>query len=371
MEKDIALQEFEPLPFWKEALLPKEELADYYRDKRQHDYINNIELNLKWREKIHPILLELISLNRKYIDKQTLTIIGDKRKETNKPIIFAITHIGKFDYQIVSEAIRDHQIPFSGDPETMYRTLDGLFLNLNGIVYCDTESKTDRHIAKETSQEMILKKNKNLAIYPEGVWNVTTDLLVLPLFPGIIDMAKETDAEIVPVAVEQYGKDFIVNIGENMVVQSDKDNKEVLRDTLATLKWKIMESRSKFTKEDCVYEEKRENLGDYEEEKEKFINERLNEWVNPKTGEPYYNAKIISERTFKEKNKETGLRIDLPDDAFDYFNNLKLNKNNAFMFRNDLSLPNDIQRKIKERIREEIESENYFLEDTLTDNRTK
>lgn len=78
-------------------------------------------------------------------------------------------------------------------------------LALNGLVYCDTESKSDRKIAKE-----VLKNNKNLLIYPEGVWNLTPNLLSLPLFPGIIDIAKDTGADIVPIAAEQYDKDFLL-----------------------------------------------------------------------------------------------------------------------------------------------------------------
>ena len=110
---------------------------------------------------MHPILLQLIKLNRKYILKQNLTIINDKRIQTDKPVIYAITHIGVYDYQIVSEAIREHQYPFAGDPETLYRSSDGVVLALNGLIYCDTNSKEDRHIALETSKQL-LKNNENL-----------------------------------------------------------------------------------------------------------------------------------------------------------------------------------------------------------------
>ena len=55
----------------------------------------------------------------------------------------------------------------------------------------------------------LLNQGKNLLIYPEGVWNVTSNLLMLPLFPGIIEMAKETGCDIVPVAIERYDKELI------------------------------------------------------------------------------------------------------------------------------------------------------------------
>lgn len=340
--------DFKPLPFWKELLMKEEELPNYYRQKREYEYENNLILNgMKWRKKLHPILLSIMKFDRKFINKQTLSIIKDERIETNAPVIYAITHIGMYDYQIVSEAIKKHQYPFAGDPETMYRSGDGFVLALNGIVYCDTESKVDRKIAKETAKE-VLNRNTDLLIYPEGVWNITPNLLSLPLFPGVIDIAMETGADIVPVAVEQYSKDFYVNIGKNIKVTPNSNTKyqktsndyidqkkEELRTSLATLKWEIFEK---------IPVQKRENLKSYEEEYENFVNTRLNEWINPKTKEPYYNEELIKHRTYKIKN------VNFSEEVFSYMGNLKLNKNNAFIFRKDNSLPIKIQEELEKKI---------------------
>lgn len=352
----------------EEMLIKKEDLPEYYRLKRKYNYDNKKLVNgTWWRDMLHPILIKLISLNRRFIDKQQLTIINDARtnkneksfiqrvfpfikNSKNKPVIYAITHIDKFDYQVVSEAIKEHQYPFAGDPETMYRTLDGTFLELNGIIYCDTESKEDRHIAKETAIEM-LKQGHNLLIYPEGVWNLTSNLLMLPLFPGIIEMAKETGCDIVPVAIERYDKEYKVNIGSEFDVNNYLKNgltedeiRIKLRDEMATLKWDIMQTIPKLsTAEDCYYNTVRSELGKYDEELEKFQTERLKEWSNPKTGEPYYNKDIVKQRTYKEKDAYTGLRVSLPEDAFSYMKKIKLNNNNLFMFKKDLSLPKNNQ----------------------------
>ncbi len=177
---------FKPLPFWRELLIPSKELPAYYKSKREYEYKNNSILKgMKWREKIHPILLSIMKFDRKYINKQTLNILNDKSIETDKPVIYAVTHIGVYDYQIVSEAIGTHQYPFAGDPETIYRSFDGVVLALNGLVYCDTESKSDRKIAKETAKD-VLKNNKNLLIYPEGVWNLTPNLLSCHYFQELL-----------------------------------------------------------------------------------------------------------------------------------------------------------------------------------------
>lgn len=361
--------EFKPFSKLEELFVEKEYLADYYRLKREYEYNNGKSLvkGTKWRSALHPILMKLFSLNRKFIDNQDFTIINDFRKkekltqklkrvllnEKKKPVIYAITHIDKFDFQIVSEAIKDHQYPFAGDPETMYRQFDGLILGLNGVIYCDTESKTDRKIAKETAIET-LQKGENLLIYPEGVWNVTSNLLMLPLFPGIIEMAKETDCDIVPVAIERYDKNYVINIGSEFSVNKqlkmglDEDEVKMnLRDEMATLKWDIMQSLPKKRSAiEYYYNTRRSELGAFEEELEKFQSERLNEWINPETKEPYYNVEKIMSRTYKEKDKSTGIRVDIPEVAFAYMEKVKLHKNNIFMFANNESVPTKFQRSL-------------------------
>ena len=366
--------EFKPFNKIEELLLKKEYLPDYYRLKREYDYNRGkIVKGLMWRDLFHLTLVKLVNLNRRFVDKQELTILNDGRKnkktssrfyravtgKKQKPVIYAITHIDKYDYQIVSEALKNHQYPFAGDPETMYRNFDGLVLGLNGVILCDTGDKTDRKIAKETAVE-ILNKGENLLIYPEGVWNVTSNLLMLPLFPGIIQMAKETDCDIVPVAIERYGKEYIVNIGCEFSVKekikqglSDDEIKENLRDEMATLRWAIMESlpKSKSATE-IYYNTQRSEMGTYEEELDRFQSERLNEWVNPKTKEPYYNSEIVRQRTYKDKDKYTGLRVDVPETAFAYMEKAKLHKNNIFMFSNmfskDESLPTAYQQALED-----------------------
>lgn len=339
---------FKPLPFWKELFLKKEELPDYYRLKRKylHEHGKSIS-GMKWRELIHPVMLSIMTIDTKIFSRQTMEIIRDDRMKTEKPKIYAITHMGMDDYQVISEAIKEHQIPLSADPERMYRTLDGKVLDLNGIIYCDTDDKEDRGISQSTAIEL-LKSGKNLLIYPEGVWNITPNLLMLPIFPGIIRMAKETGAEIIPCAIEQYEKHFIVSIGKNFTIEDKKYNneeeekkyieekKQELRDIMATLKWEVISKRP---------QEKRKDIGDYETYNRNFKDERLNEWHDPKTSIPYYNDEIVEKRTFRVKN------ITFSKDAFNYFGKIKLNRNNAFLFRKDPSMPKnaeeDKERKLK------------------------
>ena len=94
-----------------------------------------------------------------------------------------------------------------------------------------------------------LKNGANIMWFPEGTWNISPNLLVLPMRYGIIEVALEANVPIVPVALEYDldNKIYYINIGKNFYANkySNKiDAITVLRDTLATLKWEIFESLS-------------------------------------------------------------------------------------------------------------------------------
>lgn len=83
-------------------------------------------------------------------------------------------------------------------------------------------------------------------IFPEGAWNISVNQPVMGLFTGTADIAIQSKAQIVPVALECYGKDMYVAIGKNIEVAGAWEDKHLLtnhlRDSLATLKWRIFES---------------------------------------------------------------------------------------------------------------------------------
>lgn len=225
--------------------LSLDELKKYYVELRKYEYENSVPLKgIKLRQKIHKLLLNIIKIDRA-LTKEKLIIVDDKREKTDKPIIYACTHIGGNDIQRTFEAINDHAYLFLGDPEGLYKDISGLLLYLNGVICLETGIKNDRYIAKQRAVEL-LKNGGDLLIYPEGAWNITENLPVMKLYSGTIKMAIETHAEIIPIAIEQYDDIFFINIGKNIKVNSNDSVKEQnfhLRDVLATLKWEIWEGR--------------------------------------------------------------------------------------------------------------------------------
>ena len=263
-------------------------LKKYYslREKDERSVFGR--LSLFQRQKLHRYILAIYKV-KNLLCGFRCELIRDEREFTDRPIIFAVTHVGKFDIEVVSEAVKEHYYLLSGDYEHLQGTIENLFLNLNGVIYFNERVKEER---KGVLERMVkhLSAGGNLMYFPEGTWNLTPNLPVLPCYWGIIETARQGNAVIIPVAAEQYGKRFVVNIGRNFdanqyggsVEEKAKAITE-LRDILATLKWEIWESEpsQKRSQVDCK---------DWDE----YVNERLKEW-------PYFNREYIAEMTYQPK----------------------------------------------------------------------
>lgn len=239
-----------------------EELSKYYMQQRKWKFEKGVALkNIELRNKIHKLLVFIIKIDR-LLAKEGLEVINDDRIKTDKPKIFTCTHIGGNDIQRTFEAIKDPAYLFLGDPKGVYRDVSGLLLYLNGMIALETSDKEDRRIAKIRSIEL-LNNGGNLLIYPEGAWNITQNLPVMKLYDGASSMALETGADIIPVAIEQYENNFFVSIGENILTSQlsgieIKELTSLIRNKMATEKWKILENNGIV---------KRENVACYELEK--------------------------------------------------------------------------------------------------------
>lgn len=247
-EKPLSQEEtFVKKNFFELRKMSIEKISEYYKRYRQYQFENGMELkNTKIREKIHSFLVSLIKIDR-FISGEKINIISKENTKTKRPIIFACTHIGGNDVQRVFEAIKDPAYLFLGDPKELYKDFSGFLLKLNGVICIETNDKMDRMFGKERALEL-LNKNGNLLIFPEGAWNISPNQPVMDLYNGTVDLAKKANAEIVPVAIEQYNNNFYVSLGKNITPEqlAPLDINEaniLLRDFLATEKWRIFETQ--------------------------------------------------------------------------------------------------------------------------------
>lgn len=271
----------------------RKKITQYKQKKAKILTLDKPIKGVKFHRMIHPLLMFLLRVKSK-ICGLTYEFINDKRLDvkSGKTVIYAITHIGKFDYEMLIEACDIFAYPFAGDWELMYATVDDYFLRANGVLWVDTSDKEDR----QNSFKFMLKALKQgipMLIYPEGIWNLTANLPMMKIFPGAVQAAKECNVPIIPIAIEQSGKHFLLNVGEEMDFADTEESVAVqtLRDTLATLKWEIWEYLPK---------EKRFDIPiDYHE---KFVEERLAECAG-------FTKELVEGRMFRDKTDREILAI--------------------------------------------------------------
>jgi len=303
------------------ALSPGEmmEKEEYIRRRRIYESSRICNMSHNIRLILHPILLIAISVMNKLNGFKYTMLFNSKVPTTDKPIIFSITHIGKHDIEICSQALKKHYYLLSGDFENLHGTFEGTFLELNGIIYLNKYDKEDKIRSKDASVE-ILKKGGNIMWFPEGIWNLSPNQPVLPLPFGIIEVALRANAAIVPVAIEQYGKNFLIHIGdifdvEKYAEQYSEDIKvklhaiSDLRDIMASLKYKIWEYMGAIDRSTIP-----------EDYFGKFVEERLSEWHG-------FTYADVRAREFCPKN------ITAPETVFAPLERLLPKRENAFLFR--------------------------------------
>lgn len=298
----------------KVLTLPQKEAEEYCRSRRYERYEKKgaYAEHILFHNMLHHVLVYVLKLQR-VLKKQKIIFVGDQRGKTDRPVIFAGTHIGGDDIETAFEALKKPCWLLLGDPKEIYRNGAGLMLDLNGVVCFDTAHKRDRQIAKERCIAL-LKKGGNLLMFPEGAWNISPNQPVMHLFPGAVEMARECGAEIVPFAIGRNGKTYYVNIGGAISVEKDNpaDKYELtaaLRDTLATLKWEIIETVPPLRRSEIP--------DDYGQ---KYLKEVMGTQVAT-----YYVQDVLNTRYKSPKQLDYA-------DAFAHLKNLQPSLKNAFLY---------------------------------------
>ena len=267
--------------------------------------------------------------------------LNEKNVKTpvGRPIIYANTHKFKPDIERISLSLNKPSAFMASDFKNSYKTIGGWYFNTRPTVYVDPYDAEDK---KYTYEMMVryLKEGNNYMIFPEAVWNLSQNKIVLDIFTGTVRAALESNAVIVCTAIERYGKDFVINrkgyldlndvlkkytnvpfdiINSNPVYTELR--KEIinecnilLRDTLATLTYEIWDDYSEkhgLTKRDTIND-------DYWED---FINQLTSEW-------PGYRLSDNIEQ--QVQNKKEIEQVQIESDIENLKSNLSID--NLFLF---------------------------------------
>lgn len=295
----------------RRLVMPLPELENYYLERRKKRFEQGKELkHIRLRETLYPFFILFLTGDRLF-RKQKITVLGG-HKPDKEQVIYACTHIGENDLENIYESLRRGCWWFVGDPCVLYKDLSGLLLYLNGSIFLELADKEDRHIAYFRSIEL-LKGGGSLMIFPEGARNGSENLPVMPLFSGTAKMAMETNVKIIPVAIEQYDKRFVIKFGSEILPDNYNNHADLtqnLRDALATLKWEIWENEGIQSRNQLP-----ENF------REQFINtfeKRIQPWDTPET---------IERSRFHTKSEIDQKEVE------NHWDRLIPCKGNAFLFR--------------------------------------
>lgn len=196
---------------------------------------NRESLSEKIKHLIHPLIIKMLSAKRQF----KLEIVGDIPK--GKQFIFIANHYCIDDIPTVAEVIKKHVYVLVSDEDR--HTLNGLALNTNGVVWVNRLNKDERKKSKDALLRH-LKLGHNILMYPEATWNLSPNLLMLPMNYGCISLSLETGVPIVPIYLYFSENVCRVEINAPFYPTGDKIlSIEKLRDIMATSAWKFYEEQ--------------------------------------------------------------------------------------------------------------------------------
>lgn len=202
----------------------------------------------------YPIVMQLSRLRIRYKLIVKCPLLDSPRG----PYIYAFNHSNSADIPMACRAIGHHCKVLIGK-QPLYLS-DRLFFWLNGAIWVDRKNKHDMHRVKE---ELVnhLRKMESVIWFPEGTWNLTDNLLMLPMKWGIIDVAQKSEAKIVPIVLEYDKRSNMCIALSGETIDPDgctlSEGITLLRDSMAALRWALWEEKGCFRRENLVVNQER------------------------------------------------------------------------------------------------------------------
>lgn len=203
----------------------------------------------------------LISRPLRFLLKKILTkkvtVIKNDFKNNGKPTIYLANHGFYEDIKAVISSIEDNVtllIGVEGKANTP-SFVEKLALFLNGYIQINRKYKESKQQGFD-SLVRILKNKGNILVFPEAIWNLTPNLLMLKLHWGALRMAEQTGANIVPVTIDVLKDGYGVIVGNCFNQYSSCSSRleavTRLRDIMATMVWELMEEKEPVKREEIT-----------------------------------------------------------------------------------------------------------------------
>ena len=281
---------------------------------------------------INPAVLKILETERK--KNYQLDIKGERIKK-NEQAIYVANHYCELDIPTTLEVIGKHVfvlISHEDKYNEMKEEKGGKILtNLNGAVWIDRADKEDR---KRSFEEMKkhLEKGHSVLIYPEAIWNISPNQLMLPIHKGAVELSMSTNVPIRPI-ISIYNQDTIVSkIGEkyhpqNIPLDTKKADEDILRNVMAIEQTKHLRDIMATDMYELIEEngriQSREELQDLEADYNR-----------------YYKAPKLSMQVedFMEYQDQFMLKLpntDAPEEVFSYLSSIKTNNTKTAFLRDE------------------------------------
>ena len=177
--------------------------------------------------------------------KHKTKLIRSDYIQYDKPTIYAFSHVFKDDIVSVLSCLKSSAYILMANKEGITKTFDGLGAFLNGAIWVDRTDKKSRIKATDMMVE-VLQNGGDILMAPEASWNVIPNLPIKKLWWGVLDVAANTGANIVPVAIDIVNDQYCVLIGRKYDYNKYNEKSEaisLLRDEMATLSWELFERK--------------------------------------------------------------------------------------------------------------------------------
>ena len=175
----------------------------------------------------------------------------------SRPVIYVANHGFRDDALATVLAANRHAYIYWGSLPLFYNTFDGLASSLVGEVVMNRKSKSSK-LASIDKSIRVLEYGTDLIIFPEGGWNKTSEKLILDLWRGVYLISKAGNYDVVPIT--HYVRDPEIISKKNTIhtiidkriplyKYEEKEALTLLRDTLASFEYKMMEKYGKTTRD--------------------------------------------------------------------------------------------------------------------------
>lgn len=192
------------------------------------------------------------SISKKYIHSD---IVIDNETNYHAPAIYAVNHTNVSDVPVCFHTLSKQTYVLCGTKSQ--KLIDSIGFNLNGVVWVDRHSAKSRKKSTEKIYK-ILSSGGSVMWFPEGTWNLTDNLLMLPMRYGIVKMAAKANVPIVPISIHYSGDKIYSTVGEPITIGINEEAITAitqLRDIMATMKYEQMEACGMYKRTDVDKED--------------------------------------------------------------------------------------------------------------------